>query len=182
MNAHFIHFFVAFLWTYVACSHSQKPTDLKNQEVSHSSGKNFLTMKIDGKEWSADRDVFGSYHFNESLGPGLINMAGVKGEAPHDQPFTINLYNTTGPGEYVVNIAEGAQATLYENVCQLAQLTQTNYVCGGALQKSQMNITIKKATKNPQMVEATFNGTMTCVEGNTLTITEGSFYYHENND
>lgn len=176
------YFIPVILVAFISCSNSQKSS--ANQQMSEplTNGKNFLTMKIDGKEWSADRDIFGSYHFNESLGPGLINMAGVKGEAPHDQPFNINLYNTTGPGEYVVNIAEGAQATLYENVCQLAQLTQTNYVCGGALQKSQMNITIKKATKNPQMVEATFNGTMTCVEGNTLTITEGSFYYHENND
>ena len=105
-------------------------------------------MKIDGKEWSADREIFGSYHFNESLGPGLINIAGVKGDPPNDQPFNINLYNTKGPGLYKVNIGQGSSVKMYENVSQLAQFTPSNYLCGGAQQGSQMNITIIKVSKD----------------------------------
>lgn len=182
MKSNALRFFIIIFWTLLACSQNQKSAEIIHHEVNHESGKNFLIMKIDGQTWSADRDVFGSYHFNESLGPGLINIAGVKGDPPHDQPFNINLYNTTGTGEYLVNVEDGAQATLYANVCQLAQLTPTNYLCGGALQKSRLKVAITKVSKNPQIVEATFSGTMTCVEGNTLTITEGKFYYHENNN
>jgi hypothetical protein len=47
---------------------------------------------------------------------------------------------------------------------------------------NQLSVNITKVSKNPQMVEATFSGTIQCVEGNTLTITDGKFYYHENND
>ncbi len=45
-----------------------------------------------------------------------------------------------------------------------------------------MNINIKKCSKEPQMIEATFNGTLSCVEGNKIVITEGKFYYNEQND
>ncbi|MBK6364915.1 MAG: hypothetical protein IPL63_01175 [Saprospiraceae bacterium] len=177
-----LHLISILLLTFISCSNSQKSSDNHQASKPLSGEKNFLTMKIDGKEWSADREIFGSYHFNESLGPGLINIAGVKGDPPNDQPFNINLYNTKGPGLYKVNIGQGSSVKMYENVSQLAQFTPSNYLCGGAQQGSQMNITIIKVSKDPQMVEATFSGTMTCVEGNTLTITEGKFYYHENND
>jgi hypothetical protein len=168
--------------TIFSCSNSQKPgIDTKNPEVK-SSNKNFLTMKIDGKDWIADRDIFGSYHFNEALGPKMINIAGEKGDPPNDQPFNINLYNTEGPGEYKVDINNKTQPKMYENVAQLAQFTPQNYLCGGLQQANMMTIKIIKASQNPQMVEATFSGTMKCVEGNTLTITDGKFYYNEAND
>ena len=177
-----LHFFPVILLAFISCSNSQKSS--ANQQMSGplTNENNFLTMKIDGVEWSADRDIFGSYHFNESLGPGLINIAGVKGDPPNDQSFNINLYNTTGPGVYKVDIGQGEQVKMNENVCQLAQFTPTNYLCGGPLQESQLSITIKKVSKDPQMVEASFSGTITCVEGNKLSITDGKFYYHENND
>lgn len=179
----FYHFFtVISLWSALACNQGQKPTEPVQAQAELSNDKNFLSMKIDGVEWSADRDIFGSFHFNESLGPGLINIAGVKGDPPNDQAFNINLYNTNGSGTYVVDIVQGAQSKMYENVCQLTQLTPANYLCGGLQQQGKMNINITKYSKVPQMIEATFNGTISCVEGNKIAITEGKFYYNEQND
>jgi hypothetical protein len=167
---------------FFACNNSAKPTSQTQDTQQDPKNKNFLTMKIDGKDWVADREIFGSYHFSDALGPGLINISGVKGDAPNDQPFNINLYNTTGTGEYKISIADNSKSKMYDNVCQLAQLTPTNYLCGGAQQGGQFVVSITKASKSPQMVEASFSGTMQCVEGNKITITEGKFYYHEEND
>lgn len=151
-------------------------------EATVKTEKNYLKMKIDGKEWVADRDIFGSYHFSEELGPGLINIAGTKGSPPNDQPFNINLYNTKDKGTYQVMIADNYKSKMHDNVAQLAQLTPTNYLCGGAMQGNQLTVQIIKVSKNPQIIEATFSGAMQCVEGNKISITEGKFYYHEDND
>lgn len=175
------HKYLLMLLVFLSCGNSQKPSEVTSK-TDDTRGKNFLSMKIDGKEWVADHDIFGSFHFTEELGPGLINIAGTKGSPPADQPFNINLYNTTGPGEYKVYIGDNKKSKMHDNVAQLAQWTPTNYLCGGAMQGSQMTVKIIKASKNPQMVEATFSGTMQCVEGNSLNITEGKFYYHEAND
>lgn len=169
------------LFVITACSNGQKTTK-PTQSAASTQQKNFLKMKIDGKEWIADREIFGSYHFTEALGPGLINIAGVKGEAPNDQNFNINLYNTVEVGVYYVNIADFTKSKPNESVAQFALLTPSNYLCGGAIQGSQFTVQITKVSKNPQMVEATFSGTMQCVEGNKINITEGKFYYHEDND
>lgn len=144
------------------------------------SAKNHLSFKIDGTSWQSDgEEVFGSYHFNETLGPKLIQIAGAKGSGSEQQAFNINLYNTDKEGTYTVNIPNGSTASTNQNVAQFAMLTASNYLCGGTLQGSQFTIQITKVSKNPQVVEATFSGTMQCVEGNTINITEGKFSYHE---
>lgn len=175
------HKYLMMLLVFLSCGNSQKPSEVTTK-TDDNQGKNFISMKIDGNAWVADHDIFGSFHFTEKLGPGLINIAGTKGSPPDDQPFNINLYNTTGTGEYNVNTGNNAGAKMYDNVAQLAQWTPTNYLCGGTMQGSHMKINIIRVSKNPQMIEATFSGTMQCVEGNTLNITEGKFYYHEAND
>jgi hypothetical protein len=139
------------------------------------SSTNHLSFKIDGVYWQSKEDeVFGSYHFNETLGPKLIQIAGSKGDAPNDQPFNINIYNTATEGTYTFN-----QDNADNSVVQIAQLTASNYLCGGTFQDYNFTIVITKVSKNPQIVEATFSGTMQCVEGNTINITDGKFYYHE---
>lgn len=151
----------------------------KNSEVS-TSEKNHLSFKIDGTYWESEKEeVFGSYQISESIGPKLINIAGAKGSGSSQQAFNINLYNTDKEGTYTVNVPNGSTASINQNVAQFANLTASNYLCGGALQGSQLTINITKVSKNPQMVEATFSGTMQCVEGNIVSITEGKFSYHE---
>ena len=142
--------------------------------------KNHLSFKIDGVYWeSEESEVFGSYHFSDALGPKLINIAGAKGTGAAQQAFNINLYNTDAAGSYTVNVPNGSTASTYQNVAQFANLTASNYLCGGLLQGSQLTISVSKVSKSPQIVEATFSGTMQCVEGNIVSITEGKFSYHE---
>ena len=58
----------------------------KDSKKTSSAGKNFLSFKIDGVLWESKADkVFGSYHFNESLGNKLLQISGSKGDAPNDQ-------------------------------------------------------------------------------------------------
>lgn len=175
--------FFSLIMVFTACNNQQKSLSVADQQsYSETQGQNYLSMKIDGKEWVAERKIFGSYHFSDALGPGLINIAGVKGEDPNDQNFNINLFNTTAEGTYQVNIDDSTPSKPNANVSQLTLLTPTNYLCGGAMLGNQMTVSITKVSKNPQIVQATFNGTMQCAEGNKITITDGKFYYHENNN
>jgi len=151
-----------------------------SKEKTEINEKNYLTFKLDGVLWqSASDEVFGSYHLNEALGPKLINIAGAMGSGATQQTFNINLFNTDKEGTYTVNIPNGSTAIINQNVAQIGNLTASNYLCGGTMQGSQFTINITKVSKEPQVVEATFSGTMQCVEGNTITITEGKFSYHE---
>lgn len=159
----------------IACSNCSK-----KDGNSSGSGNNHLSFKIDGVYWEADKaSVFGSYHFTEALGPKLINISGDKGSGATQQSFIINLYNTDKEGTYTVNVPNNGNATTNQNITQFALLTETNYLCGGANQGGQLTINITKVSQNPQIVEATFSGTMQCVEGNIISITEGKFIYHE---
>ena len=145
-----------------------------------SSDKNHLSFKIDGTYWESDADeIFGSYHLSEAIGPKIINIAGAKGSGATQQAFNINLFNTDKEGAYIVNIPNGSTAGTNQNVAQLANLTASNYLCGGTLQGNQLTISITKVSKSPQIVEATFSGTMQCVEGNIISVTEGKFRYQE---
>ena len=145
-----------------------------------SSDKNHLSFKIDGTYWESDADeIFGSYHLSEAIGPKIINIAGAKGSGATQQAFNINLFNTDKEGAYTVNIPNGNTAGTNQNVAQLANLTASNYLCGGTLQGNQLTISITKVSKSPQIVEATFSGTMQCVEGNIISVTEGKFRYQE---
>ena len=145
-----------------------------------SSDKNHLSFKIDGTYWESDADeIFGSYHLSEAIGPKIINIAGAKGTGAAQQAFNINLFNTDKEGAYTVNIPNGSTAGTNQNVAQLANLTASNYLCGGTQQGNQLTISITKVSKSPQIVEATFSGTMQCVEGNIISVTEGKFRYQE---
>lgn len=155
-----------------ACSQPDTGPDKGNS-------KNYLSMKIDGKEWSADFNVSGGYHVTEALGPGILSISGQKGKGSTQQDFVINLYRTDGAGTYLVNIADGSTQAVYQNAAQFANLTPSNYLCGGAMQGSQLKVVITKASKSTQELEGTFSGTMQCVEGNKIVITEGKFYYRE---
>lgn len=151
---------------FMACIAANDPVPEKPKE-------NYLEFAIDGQVWKADNEIFGSYHFSEALGPKLIQISGNKGHGSTQQVFTINLYHTVAEGEYSTTRGK-------EDVAQLANLSPSNYLCGGTMQSQNLQVKIVKVTKNPQHIEATFSGTMQCVEGNQIHITNGKFYYHEN--
>lgn len=169
---------IALLFTLLSIIHVSCSSNSKDEKKE--TGKNSLSFKIDNVLWQSEaNEVFGSYHFSEELGPKIINIAGAKGSGSAQQAFNINLFNTDKEGTYTVNITNGSSVGIHQNVAQFANLTAANYLCGGTLQGSQFTINITKASKDPQIVEANFSGSMQCVEGNTIKITEGKFNYHE---
>ena len=137
-----------------------------------SGGKSMLTMKINGREWTADNDIYGAFHPKGY--DKLILIAGSIGPKNKDeQAFNINIYNTTGPGVY--NFKTGDKD---HRIAQLANLSPEKYLYGGILGYD-MKVSVTKATSNPTVIEAIFEGTLNGNASDIMKITDGKFYYHE---
>ncbi len=160
--------------TLIACSNQKDKSAISSvvTDVATSMGKNYLTMKINGKDWIADNEIFGAFHpkgYNNA-----IIIAGNKGKKDRDQQsFNLNLFNTNGPATF--NIKDGNKDF---NVVQFGALSAENYLCG-SMMGFDMKVIVTKASSIPDIVEATFEGKMTCSSGEILNITNGKFYYHE---
>ena len=165
-------YIITLFLTVISCSNSHKSTaNNQNMEIS-SIGENYLTMKINGVGWTADNDIFGAFH-PKGYDKAII-IAGSKGKKDkNEQTFNINLYNTNGPGTF--NFVNGNKDF---NVAQLANLSADNYLCGSML-GFDMKVVVTKASTGPDIIEASFEGKMTCSSGEVLNITNGKFYYHE---
>lgn len=152
--------------------------DDDNINNSSAVGTNYLTMKINGVEWKSDtKGVFGAFHPNGYNDATLIS--GTIGEGATQQAFNINMYRTTGVGEYVFsNVTENAFA-VDKKVAQLGNFNPQDYLYGGLLGVYNMKVKVVKVSKSPPLVEATFEGTLTGVRSDVITITEGKFYYQE---
>ena len=137
-----------------------------------SKGGNHLSMKLNGKGWIGDSSLFGAFHppgYNKAL---LIG--GSKGPKNKDeQVFSLNLFNIDGPGTYHIKTGNADLS-----VAQLANLTPENYMYG-SLMGFDFTVTVTKATKDPAVIEATFEGSLTGNASDTLKITEGRFSYRE---
>lgn len=153
----------------ISCSKSnEEKTVLPNS----TSGKNYLTMKINGVEWKADNKIFGAFH-PKGYDDAII-ISGSKGpENKDEQIFNLNLYKNPGTGTY--DITEGAPNF---NAAQFLNYSELNFQAGANTGFS-MKVNITKASETPSEVEATFEGTLNGIDGSVLTITEGKFYYHE---
>lgn len=152
-------------------SKHSKPTTIAESD-SISEGNNLLSMKINGVEWKSDNEIFGAFHpkgYNNA-----IIISGSKGKNDKDeQSFNLNLFNTNGPGTFDI---KNGNTDL--NVVQLANLSAENYLCG-SMMGFEMKVIVTKASSNPEQIEATFQGKLTCSSGEILDITEGKFYYKE---
>lgn len=171
-----IMFLGTIAWMLISCNNAedQLKTPTNNSAVS---GKgNYMTMKIDGKEWKAD-NVEAGY-----MGD-VLAIGGKKGNGSTQQELTISLTNATGAKTYTIGnanaTADGSKRQTSQDVAQLANLTVTNYLCGGLMQGNQLTVVVTKASKSSQEIEGSFSGTMQCVEGNIVKITDGKFYYHQ---
>ncbi len=163
------HLISILLLTFVSCINSQKSSD-NNQPPKPSFSGNFLTMKINGKEWSADHGIFGAFHPKGY--DKVIIIAGYSGKKDKtEKTFNINIYQTDGPGLF--SFTQGNKAL---SVAQMGNWSEQDYLCG-SMMGFDMKVHVTKATNSE--VEATFSGTLTCPSGPTLVITDGKFYYHE---
>ncbi|MGF2411454.1 MAG: hypothetical protein ACQUYJ_03965, partial [Ferruginibacter sp.] len=133
---------------------------------------NYLSMKINGKEWKADSEIFGAFH-PQGYSKAIL-IAGSKGaNNKTEQSFNINLYNTNGPAVFEIE-----NGNTDNNVVQLAGLSEEHFMYG-SMMGFNMKINITQASKNPTIIEATFTGELMGNASDKLLITEGKFYYHE---
>lgn len=135
-------------------------------------GPNVLTMKINGRDWTADGEVFGAFH-----PPGMnkaIVVSGTRGPKDKtEQAFNLNLYNADGPGTYAI-----ATGNADQSVVQLGNLTPENFLYGSMMGFT-LEVVVTTARSNPTVIEATFSGEMKGNAGDTLAITDGRFVYRE---
>ncbi len=134
--------------------------------------ENHLRMKINGAEWVADHGIFGAFHpkgYNKAIIIG--GSKGPKNES--EQVFDINIYNTEGPGTY--NFHDGNPEL---SAAQMANWSTETFLCGSMMGHN-MHVNVSKASTNPAVIEATFEGNLTCNSGEVFHLTDGTFYYHE---
>lgn len=149
-----------------SCNSSTASSPVNSKEITG----NYLSMKINGVVWEADSEIFGAFHPKGY--DNVIMMGGSFGPKNKDeQPFNINLYNTPGPGDY--HIKDGNKDY---SVAQLANLSTDNYLYGSVL-GFDIKVKLIKASANPTVIEATFEGTLNGNASDVLKITDGKFRY-----
>ena len=158
----------------MACNNSPKTTDGKSSTSTTESKKtvNKLSFKMDGVLWEADNAIMGIFHpkgYNKA-----VLMGGSKGPKNKDeQVFSLNLYGIEKEGEYTIQTNDPNQS-----VVQLANISNEEPMCG-SLMGYKFKISLKKCADLPAVIEATFEGELTCNTDRKIKITEGVFYYHE---
>lgn len=141
-------------------------------EANKPAAENFLSMKINGVEWKADHSIWGAFHPKGHH--KVVMISGSKGpKDKNEQPFNINIYNADGPG--VFQFQDGNPDF---SVAQLANVSLENYIYGSMMGFT-MKVNLTKASTNPDVIEATFEGELKGNAGDVLKITDGKFYYHE---
>ena len=134
---------------------------------------NLLRMRIDGKEWVADHEIFGAVHptgYDRS-----VLMAGSLGpNDANEQVFNVVLNGVDGPGVFRARTGDAAR-----HVAQIANLSQERYLAGGLMLEHDVTFEVTRLQANPVVVEARFSGTLTANDGAALQIQDGEFRYRE---
>ena len=91
----------------ISCSNNSGTVKKENSGIASDKESvvttNYLTMKINGVEWKADNGIWGAFHPEGQK--KAIMITGSKGSKNKDeQPFNINLYNTSGPGVFDIKM------------------------------------------------------------------------------
>lgn len=166
-----------FIWLMIllACNNSQPEGEKANDNnvpASQSAKTSYLRMKINGQTWEADHELTGIV-FPEGYNKAIL-IGGTKGpKDKYEQTFNLNLFNCNGVGEYMIETGNKDQC-----VVQLGNLSEEHYLYGNVM-GFRMRVTISKASKSPEELEASFEGEMTGNAGDILKVTDGKFYYHE---
>lgn len=171
MKQNLIHFTLALIIiTIVSCG--RRAVSSEEPAGKPTSSGNLLSMKLNDKEWLADSSFLGVFHpkgFNKAL-----MIGGSKGPKNKDeQVFSLNLFNVDGPGTYHIKTGNTDLS-----VAQLANLSPENFMYG-SLMGFDLTVIVTKATKDPTVIEATFEGTLSGNASDTLKITAGRFTYRD---
>ena len=134
---------------------------------------NLLRMRIDGKDWIADHEIFGAVHptgYDRS-----ILMAGSLGpKDANEQAFNVILNGVDGPGTFRAKTGDAAR-----HVAQIANLSQARYLAGGLMLEHDVTFEVTRMQASPVAIEARFSGTLTANDGAVLRIEDGEFSYRE---
>ena len=166
--------------SFAGCGQSPQATSPASPSLETSSAvasptrnQNVLRMRVDGVEWSADRELFGAAH-----PPGMdraVLIAGSLGpKDANEQTFNLNLFGVDGPGRYV---AERGDAT--GNVMQLANLSPERFLIGGLLFEYRFEVELVTMQAQPVVIEARFSGVLQANDDHRVTISDGEFVYRE---
>lgn len=127
---------------------------------------NLIRMRVDGVEWSADRDIFCTVA-PPALGDVLI-VSGSRGpKDANEQAFNLNLSGVAGPG--TVKLTGGGSTT---HVIQLANLDAQRFLNGGAM-GFDVTVEVVSLARDPARVELRFAGTLQSSAGEPLRIEDG---------
>lgn len=127
---------------------------------------NTIRLRVDGVEWSADREIFCAIA-PPALGGGLI-VAGSRGpKDANEQTFNLNLSGVEGPG--TLKLAGGGSAV---HAIQLANLDAQRYLDGGAM-GFDITVEVLAFSRDPAAVELRFAGTLGSSAGTPLRIEDG---------
>lgn len=127
---------------------------------------NLVRMRVDGVEWSADRDIFCTIA-PPALGDVLI-VSGSRGpKDANEQAFNLNLTGVAGPGK--VRLAGGGSTT---HVIQLANLDAQRFLNGGAM-GFDVTVEVVSFARDPARIELRFAGTLQSSAGKPLRIEDG---------
>lgn len=134
---------------------------------------NILRMRIDGREWIADHEIFGAVHptgYDRS-----VLIAGSLGpKDANEQAFNVILNGVDGPGTFHAKTGDTAR-----HVAQMANLSQERYLAGGLMLDHDLTVEVTQMQASPVAIEARFSGTLTANDGTVLKIEEGEFRYRE---
>ena len=154
-------------------SSSVDPPEASAGTTAPLSGVNRLRMRVDGIEWSADRDLFGAVH-----PPGMnsvVLMAGSLGpKDANEQSFNLNLFGIDAPGHYVVEHGNASGS-----VMQLANVSPERYLIGGLMFEYRFEVELVTMQANPVAIEARFKGVLQANDDHRVTISDGEFVYRE---
>lgn len=171
MNHYNVCAIILLLTINLACK--QENTILSNGINTPQTGQqNVLKMNVNGQRWESDHDVFGAFH-PKGYEKAII-IAGGKGEKDaSEQAFNLNLYFADGVGKY--HLVTGNEE---KSVVQMGNWSSEAFLCG-SMMGFEFDVDIKKASKNPTIIEAVFEGKMMCNNEFNLEVTNGYFYYQE---
>jgi hypothetical protein len=136
--------------------------------------RNQLSLRIDGKPWHAERELYGDFH-----PPGLDQALLISGEAgPGDgreQAFNLNLYRVKGPGRHTLGATTMNTIGLGDAI-QLANFSESVPLMGGPF-GFEGEVELLQAGQGT--IEARFSGQLTGNDGRQYQLTDGYFLYRE---
>lgn len=156
---------------------SEQPTasaaSATTQTQAEAMSANRIEMRIDGKPWAANAEIFGA------IDPlGLTDAILISGSfGPNDaseQDFSMTLTGASKPGRYRIQNAKPVGS-----VVQIGNLSQEKYLIGGLMFEHDIEVELLQRQVAPLRIEGRFSGWLQANDGSKVQIRDGAFSYQE---